>query len=260
MRLAGKVAVITGGGQGIGRTIALTFAREGADVVIYDVNLDPARKVADEIVSLGRRALAIECDVSKSKQVSQATRQVLDKFKRIDILVNNAGVAVTEPVSAEDIPEASWDRMIDINLKGQFLCSQTIGRHMIEQRRGKIINMASSFAHTPFRHSAAYAASKGGVLSLTRALAVDWGPFNINVNAISPGRTETEMTRDDKQAPELAKARAAKIPLKRINQTQDIASAALFLASSESDNITGQTIVVDGGATALHSAYIWPKE
>jgi len=258
MRLAEKKAVVTGGGQGIGRTIALTLAKEGADIAIYDVNLDTARVVADEIISIGRRALAIKCDVSKREQVSQATKQVLDEFKRIDILVNNAGVEERTP--AEDTTEAALNRIIDVDLKGGFFCSQVIGRQMIKQRQGKIINIASSQAHTPYQQRAAYAASKGGIVALTRALAVDWGPYNINVNAISPGRTETALTVEDKQAPEVAKERAARIPLQRINKPQDVANAVLFLASSESDNITGQTIIVDGGSTALHSAYLWPKE
>lgn len=258
MRLEGKKAVVTGAGQGIGYAIALTLAREGADIAIYDINQDTARAVADEITALGRQALAIKCDVSKSEQVNQATRQVLEKFKRIDILVNNAGVDDRTP--AEDTREEALNRIIDVDLKGGFFCSQIIGRQMIKQKQGKIIFIGSSQAHTPYRYRAAYAASKGGVIALTRALAVDWGPYNINVNAVSPGRTETALTVIDKQKPDAARALADRIPLKRINKPQDVANVVLFLASSESDNITGQAILIDGGSTALHSAYVWPKE
>jgi NAD(P)-dependent dehydrogenase (short-subunit alcohol dehydrogenase family) len=260
MRLGGKVAVVTGGGQGIGRAIALTFAKEGSDVVIYDVIPEPAEKVADEIKTLRRKALFIKCDVSSSAEVKQATQKVLDNFRKIDILVNNAGIAI--PAPAEETTEEMWDRTIDINLKGQFLCSQAIGRQMIKQKHGKIINIASTAATVTTPLLCAYAASKGGVLLLTKALAAEWGKYNINVNAVSPGLTETPIIKGvaEKAPPGYFEGRVKRIPLKRQNQPEDIANTVLFLASSESDNISGEAILVDGGVCAVLSNYVWPEE
>jgi NAD(P)-dependent dehydrogenase (short-subunit alcohol dehydrogenase family) len=259
MRLEGKVAVVTGGGQGIGRAVALRFAREGCDVAIYDASLELGEKVAGEIRLLGRKALVIKCDVSNSEEVHQATQEVLDKFKRVDILVNNAGISV--PALIEETTEALWDRVIDINLKGQFLCSQVIGRQMIKQRGGKIINIASLLAHVATPYLGAYAASKGGVLQLSKVMAVEWARYNINVNVVSPGVTDTPMNVGVSAInPGLLRDRVKRIPLRRQNQPEDIANAVLFLASSESDNITGQAIMVDGGIYALHSGHTWPEE
>ena len=257
MKLTGKVAVVTGGGQGIGRACALAFAEEGADVVIYDMNLESTNRVTDEIKNLGRLALAIKCDVSNSQAVNQATQKALDNFKRIDILVNNAGIG--EPALAEDTTEASWDRTIDINLKGQFLCSQAVGRQMIKQKYGKIINIASLQAHVATPLHIAYAVSKAGVLGLTRVLAVEWALYNISVNAVSPGSTVTaQRGQAEKKFPELLTENpVAKIPQGHPNKPEDIANAVLFLASPESDNITGQSIIVDGGVVAHHSVALY---
>ena len=262
MKLDGKVAIVTGGGQGIGRTIALAFAREGADVAIYDANLESAKEVATEIRSLMRQALSIKCDVSNKDEVIQATKEVLNNFKKIDILVNNAGLGPSssahEPAQAEEMTEATWDRTINVNLKGQFLCSQVIGREMIKQRHGKIINIASLAGHAAKPYIAAYAASKGGVLQLTKALAVEWAKYNINVNAVSPGMVLDTSTnkKASRKDPNLVMSRVMRIPLRRQILPEDIASAVLFLSSMESDNITGQTIIVDGGSLALSSSYI----
>lgn len=259
MRLEGKVGVVTGGGQGIGRAVALVFAREGCDIAIYDVNLELGEKVAEEIRLLGREAIAIKCDVSNSEEVHQATKKVLNKFKRVDILVNNAGIAV--PALVEETTEALWEKIININLKGQFLCSQAIGRQMIKQRGGKIINIASLLAHVATPYLGAYAASKGGVLQLSKVMAVEWARYNINVNVVSPGLTDTPINVEvSALAPDLLRDRVKRIPLGRQNQPEDIANAVLFLASSESNNITGQAIMVDGGVYALHAGQTWPEE
>lgn len=259
MRLERKVAIVTGGGQGIGRAIALTLGREGADVVIFDINLKPAKKVTNEIKSMGRQVLAIKCDVSNSEEVNRATKKSLNIFKKIDILVNNA--AIIKPIAAEEVTEVMWDSTINVNLKGQFLCSQAIGRVMIKQRYGKIINIASLLAHVATPFLVTYGASKGGILQLTRVLAVEWAKYNINVNAVSPGMTETPMIDEIKKVnPYLLRDRVKRVPLRRLNKPEDIAYAVLFLASSESDNITGQTIIVDGGTCALNAAYVWPEE
>jgi len=253
VRLEGKVAIVTGAGTGIGRAIALTFAREGANIVIADVDLNAAEGVASEIGSLGRQTLAMKVDVSDGKDVDELVQKTLDSFNTVDILVNNAGIVKLAPPEDESV--ADWDSMIDVNLKGQFLCSQAVGKQMIKQKRGKIVNIASTSGHRGMSRQAAYCASKAGVLGLTRTLAVNWAKYNINVNSVSPGTTMTPM---------LLKAiedrgisidyHLKKIPLGRANKPEDIANAALFLASSESDNITGQDILVDGGMTALY----WP--
>lgn len=256
MKLAGKVAIVTGAAQGIGRATALTLAKEGADIVVNDISLELAKKVADEIKSLGRQAQAIKADVSNSAEVSQMVNETLDNFKKIDILVNNAGIALVAP--AEEMTEADWDKQININLKGQFLCSQAVGRQMIKQRKGKIINLASVQGHRSSPGFAAYCASKGGVLQLTGVLAVEWAKYNINVNAVSPGLTDTSGARSSRQ--DSWEKRSKTIPLGKANKPEDIANAVLFLASSESDNITGQAIIVDGGVTALHPRYVRTEE
>jgi len=254
MKLEGKVAVVTGGGQGIGRAIALAFAREGADISIWDIDVKAAKAVTDEVEALQRKALAIACDVSNSKAVLHATKEVLNYFEKVDVLVNNAGVS--DIVPAEETTEAILDRNIGINLKGQFLCSQIIGKHMIKQKHGKIIHIATTSAHMPSPFVSAYAASKGGVISLARALAVEWAPYNINVNVVSPGATDTDMnTRISQVLPGWTEDRVKRIPLQRMNKPDDVAGVVLFLASPESDNITGQIIVVDGGQCALTSGY-----
>jgi len=259
MKLEDKVAIVTGAGQGIGRAIALTLAREGADVVVNDVDLELAEKVAGEIKSQGRQAQAIKADVSNSEEVNQLVNKTLDNFKRIDILVNNAGIDKLIP--AIELTEALWDSMININLKGQFLCSQAVGRQMIKQKRGKIINIASIAGHVAQPGQAAYGASKGGVLQLTKVLAIEWAKHNINVNAVSPGATITPMVENIiKEHPDILKNYLGRIPSRKIAKPEDIANAVLFLASPESDDIIGQEIIIDGGICALHPGYVWPQE
>lgn len=251
MKLGKKVAIVTGAGSGIGKAIALAFARAGADVLIADIDLQSAKEAAGEIISLGRQAHAVKVDVSNSEEVCELVKKTLTYFTRIDILVNSAGVDKIVP--AEELTEADWDGMISVNLKGTFLCSQAVGRQMIKQRRGKIINIASTGAHSGGVGQAAYCASKGGVLLLTKVLAIEWAKYNINVNSVSPGPTRTRfLEKLIKEYPELLEVRQKMIPLRRLNKPDDIASAALFLASPESDNIVGQDIIVDGGACAAH--------
>lgn len=259
MKLEGQVAIVTGGAQGIGRSIALTFAREGADIIIYDIDSELAINVSNEINALGRQSLAIKCDVSNSKDVSQATKQVMDNFKNIDILVNNAGIGAPSPF--EKISEDEWDKTINVNLKGVFLCSQAIGIQMIKQKYGKIINMTSTQAHVAAPLMAAYAASKGGILALTRVLAVEWANYNIKVNAVSPSLTNTpRVERISGELSNYYRDRVKRVPSRRLNEPEDVANTVLFLASPDSDNIIGQAIIVDGGICALHSSYLWPDE
>jgi 3-oxoacyl-[acyl-carrier protein] reductase len=258
VKLSGKVAVITGAGSGIGRAIALLFAKEGADVVILDVDLEAAEKVASEIKALGREAMALKVDVSNYYEVKEAAKRVIEKFGKVDILVNNAGI--TKRIEAEKISLEEWNKVIGVDLNGTFFCSQAFGREMIKRRSGKIINISSQAAigATPFE--AHYVAAKSGIIGLTKALAVEWARYGILVNCICPGFTETPLTKRlmSQLPPEVFAERIRRIPLGRPAQPEDQAKVALFLASSDSDYITGQAIPVDGGTTALSSGYSPP--
>ena len=258
MRLKDKVAIVTGAGCGIGRAIAFVMAKEGANVVVSDRHIEPAEEVAEEIKALGGQAKVIIADIFNLEEVKQLVSKTLDNFKTIDILANNAGIG--EVIPAEDLTEAEWDVPINVNLKGLFFLSQPVGRHMIAQKRGKIVNVASVSALRGTPGFAAYCASKGGVIALSKALAVEWGPYNINVNVVSPGMTETPQLMKIRDTSDILEGRMKRIPLRRMNKPEDIANAVLFFASAESDNITGQDISVDGGICALHSGYVWPDE
>lgn len=251
MKLNGKVAIVTGGGTGLGRAYALRLAEEGADIVIADIDPGTAKKVAGEVKSLGRRSLAIKIDVTRKADAERLAEKTAETFGKIDILVNNAGV--TKFVPTTEMDKADWDKMIDVDLTGTLLCAQAVGRQMIKQRGGKIINIASVAAHRGLSGLAAYCAAKGGVVALTRALAVEWAQYNINVNSVSPGSTMTPMTVGTGLDIEKETKRT---PLGRVNKPEDLVGTILFLASSASDNITGQDITVDGGITALY----WPNK
>jgi len=252
-RFTGRIAIVTGGGRGIGRGIALRFAREGAVVVIADQDRDTAEETADEIRRANGESLAIATDIADKGHVDAMIATTIDRYGRIDVLVNNAAIALLyEPffsISAE-----SWRRMIDVNLSGAFWCSQGTARHMAAQGHGAIVNIGSVNSFHPEADVAHYAASKGGILLLTRAMAIDLAPFGIRVNAIAPGATHTERTEtfDRDPANEGLTARAlATIPLRRRGETDEIAAAAVFLASDEASFVQGHTLVVDGGQLLL---------
>lgn len=248
-----KVAVVTGSGQGIGREIALSLAKEGADIALVDTNLAAAKNVAEEIKSTGREALAFETDVSRREDVARMAKKVMDTFNGIHILVNDA--AFSKFCFVEEMTEAFWDKMIDTNLKGYFLCCQAVGREMIRQRRGKIVNIASTAAYLATPGNASYSASKAGIIQLTKVLAVEWARYNINVNSVSPGMTITPAVESlMKESPEIMdiEGRLKVIPLHRANKPKDIAETVLFLCAPEADNITGQDIVVDCGASSIN--------
>ncbi len=258
MKIEGQVAIVTGAGQGIGRAVALTLAREGATVVVNDIDLEKAEKVAEEVSAQGGQALPVQADVSKAKDVDILVKKALDSYKRVDILVNNAGVA--KMTRLLELTEAEWDRTMNINIKGQFLCSKAVIAQMIKQERGKIVNIASLAAHIGAPGLAAYGASKGGVVQLTKALAVELGKYNIMVNAVSPGLTMTDLIKSAvKDRPDFIEG-IDRIPLRRAAEPEDIANAVLFLASSESDYITGQVIIVDGGLMAIHPRMVKPTD
>ena len=243
MRLSGKVALITGGGRGIGREIALALADEGADAVIWDVNLGDAQNTCKEIESKGRKAASEQVDVTKYDKVEEAINKTLDKFGKIDILINNAGI--TKDNLLMRMGEAEWDAVINVNLKGTFNCTKAVSRPMVKQRSGKIVNIASIIGLIGNKGQANYAASKAGIIALTKTTAKELASRNIQANAVAPGFIQTEMTA--KLPDELKQEMLKAIPLARMGAPADVAKACVFLASGEADYITGQVLVVDGG-------------
>jgi len=243
MRLEGKVALVTGSGRGIGREIALAFAGEGADCVIWDVNPADAEKTAKDIESSGRKALAGQVDVTDFAKVEEGLNKILDKFGKIDILVNNAGI--TRDNLLMRMSEADWDLVIKVNLKGTFNCTKAATRPMIKARYGRIVNIASIIGIMGNAGQANYSASKAGIIALTKTTAKELASRNITANAVAPGFIDTEMTQ--KLSPETRAKLLEFVPLARMGLPKDIANVCLFLASSDADYITGQTIVVDGG-------------
>jgi 3-oxoacyl-[acyl-carrier protein] reductase len=247
MRLKNKVAIVTGSGQGIGREIALTLAKEGAKVVISDIT-DMVYDVVKEIEKIGSQALAIKTDVSKRKETEEMAKKTLQKFGRIDILVNNAGIFPFK--SLLEMEEEDWDRVLSINLKGVFNSSKAVLPIMVKQKYGKIINIASvAGTRVGFLNLAHYSASKGGILGFTKTAALELAQYGINVNTIAPGAIDTPGARTGMGGKESLEQFAKTIPAKRIGKPIDIANLVVFLASDESSYITGECIVIDGGFT-----------
>lgn len=244
--LTGKVAVVTGAGRGIGAAIAGAFAEAKADIVVADLNNRSAQQTADRLTGLGRRALAVTADVGVPAQVSQLFDIVRTEFGRLDILVNNAGVWFRKPFL--EISDSEWDLVLTTNLKGTFLCTREAARIMMPQRQGCIINIASHAGLFYSRGQGAhYAASKAGIIQLTRVLAFELGPFQIRINAIAPGGINTAASPDIRPEATLNRESASN-PLGRRGEPADIAHAALFLASRMASFMTGQTLVVNGGS------------
>jgi len=243
MRLENKIALITGGARGIGRAIALCFVKEGADIVIWDVNIQEAEKTCQDIEALGSKAFAQAVDVTDYEKVEEATNKILDKYGKVDILVNNAGI--TKDNLLLRMSEADWDAVINVNLKGTFNCTKAVSKLMIKQRYGKIINIASIIGMIGNAGQANYSASKAGIIALTKTTAKELASRNINVNAVAPGFIQTEMTAKLPQG--LKEKMRGAIPAGRFGSPDDVAGVCLFLASEEAGYITGQTIVVDGG-------------
>jgi 3-oxoacyl-[acyl-carrier protein] reductase len=243
MKLKDKVTLITGGAQGIGKEIAVTFAEAGSDLVICDVNQEVLDQTQAEIKKIGRECLVVKADVTKSDQVDEVVTKSLDRYKKIDILINNAGI--TRDNLLARMSEEDWDIVLSVNLKGVFLFSKAVAKAMMKQRQGRIINIASVIGLMGNAGQSNYAASKGGVIALTKTMAKELAKRNINVNAIAPGFIRTAMT--DKLKDEYKDAMLKLIPLARLGDPQDIANAALFLSSQYSEYITGQVLTVDGG-------------
>jgi 3-oxoacyl-[acyl-carrier protein] reductase len=243
MWLKDKVALVTGGAQGIGREIALNFAKEGANVIISDINLEKANETLKEIEALGVKGLALKADVSKLNEVEEIFNKIIEKFGRIDILVNNAGV--TRDGLILRMSEEDFDFVISINLKGTFNCTKVASKYMIKQKYGRIVNISSVIGLMGNAGQSNYAASKAGVIGITKSVAKELASRNITVNAIAPGFISTAMT--DKLTEEQKNAMLKAIPLGRFGKPLDVANVALFLVSPLADYITGQVIPVDGG-------------
>ena len=246
--LTSKVGIVTGGAGGIGKALALGLAEHGADVVVTSRTLSKLEPVASEIKALGKRSLAVASDVTDERSVKAMVEQVVQTFSHVDILVNAAGINIRN--SAEEISIDDWKKVMDFNALGTFVCCQAVGRVMIKQKSGKIVNVSSVRGRYGAPSGAiAYSPSKGAVDTLTRTLACEWAKYNIFVNAVAPTLIETDLTRQALANPEFAKTMKARIPLGRWGFPEDVVGPTVFLASKASDFVTGQIIYVDGGTT-----------
>lgn len=246
MKLKNKVALITGSNRGIGFGTAQEMAKEGANIVVCGPDLKACEKAAKTLQKKYEvKTLSVKCDVSEKEEVNNLILQTIKKFKRIDILVNNAGVVRFAPLWKKS--EEDWDFTLDINLKGVFLCTQAAAKYMIKQKSGKIISIASIAGMVGFPSLSDYCASKGGIVTMTKEFALELAPYRINVNAIAPGVIKTRMTEPLLKDKKNRKNLLGQIPLGRVGKPEEIGKAAVFLASSDSDFVTGHTLVVDGG-------------
>ncbi len=251
--LRGKVAIITGAGKGMGRTHALLLSRAGAKVVVSDIIKEDADAVVLEIKKQKGDAIAVKCDISKKSEVDNLIKETLNKFEKIDILVNNAGIFPFKPFL--EMQEQDFEKVIDVNLKGYFLCSQAAVKEMKKNQpnekgqKGAIVNIASIAAIIGFQGLAHYCASKGGIVAMSKAIALELAPLGIRINTIDPGAIDTPGTASIKQDPKTLEGFLSGVPMKRMGNPEEISNAVLFLASDESSYMTGATIVVDGGWT-----------
>ncbi len=249
--LKGKVAVVMGSGQGLGKWIALGLAEAGADILVADLVAENASQTAQEIQKMGRRSIAVEVDVGNPEAVRRMMETAQKELGTLDILVNNAGINVHK--KALDITPEDFDRIVRVNSKGVYFCSQAAAGIMISQRKGKIINIASAAAFLVRAGipNSVYAMTKAGIVMLTKALAEEWAQYHVNVNAVAPGYFATPLVADRLKDPEASKSIVESTPLRRVGGPEDIMGAVVFLASEASNFITGQTISVDGGRTVL---------
>ncbi len=246
--LKNKVALVTGARRGMGKSHALALAKQGAKVAVTDINVNECQEVVDEIKAAGGEAIALKLDVSNAAEVNQVFDEVVKQYGRLDILVNNAGIF--QPKPALEITEEDWDKMIDIDLKGEFLCAQRAAKEMAKNKWGRIINIASIASGgvgVGISGGCHYTAAKGGIVGMTETMAVEWAPLGINVNAIGPGAIDTPMISAAQIPEEAMKAMMAGVPLKRVGRSEEVSAMVVFLASEESSYVTGATFYVDGG-------------
>ncbi|MBI2042250.1 MAG: SDR family oxidoreductase [Candidatus Nealsonbacteria bacterium] len=246
--LKGKVVMITGSRRGMGKAHALAFAKAGAKVVVCDISQEECVKVVKEAEKNGGEAIALKCDVTNKKEVDNVVKAAVSKWGRLDILVNNAGIAQFFPFL--EITEEDWDRTINVNLKGYYLCAQAAAKQMAKQKSGAIVNVASvamGQVGIGFPSIAHYCASKGGIVAMTEALAIELAPYNIRINAIAPGMIETPMIDPVKQDPKNMKGILARVPMGRVGKPEEVSNLVLFLASDAASYMTGSTVVIDGG-------------
>jgi NAD(P)-dependent dehydrogenase (short-subunit alcohol dehydrogenase family) len=244
--LTGKTAIVTGASRGIGEAIAKGFAKAGADLILVSRSREALEKVAREIGGSGRKILPVAADIGVPEDVHRAVNAALEGFPRIDILVNNAGIS---PVlkRAEELALNEWEDILRVNLTGTFLFCQAVGKVMIQQGGGKIINMVSVGAIVGFPRQVGYCATKGGILQLTKVLALDWARFNVQVNAIGPAYIETELTQGMRESKVISESLLRRTPMGRFGKPEEVVGAAIYLASDASSYVTGQTLFVDGG-------------
>lgn len=247
-KLAGKVALVTGASKGLGKAIALGLAKEGAHVVInYYSGKTEAETVLQEVNSYGCDGFIYKADTRNKEQITALVAKVVETFGKIDILVNNAGVMYNTPFV--EIEEEEWDKLIETNVKGYFLCGQAVAKEMIKRKSGKIINISSTRQEQSWPGNTHYAASKGAIYMMTRVMALELGPFGINVNSIAPGTIETNLNRETLSDTTFREERIGRIPVGRLGTPEDLVGAAVLLASDESDFINGASIMIDGGQT-----------
>ena len=246
--LNGKVVIITGARKGMGRSHALLLAKAGAKVVVADISKEDCQKVVDEIKKNKGEATAVKCDVTKKEEVESMVKQAVAKWGKVDILVNNAGICQFKLFL--ELTEEEWNRTLNINLKGYFLCAQAAAKEMVKQKSGVIVNIASiamGQVGVGFPTLAHYSASKGGIVAMTETLALELAPYNIRVNAIAPGAIDTPMVESTKADPKTMEATLSRIPLHRMGKPEEVSNLVLFLASGTSSYMTGSTVVIDGG-------------
>ena len=246
--LSGKVAIVTGAGRGMGYHMALALARYGADMVVCSRTLPELEKVAGEIEKIGRKVLIQKRDVTRIPEIDAMVDASVKTFGHIDILINNAGINI--PQNAIDVTEEAWDRIFNINLKGAFFCAQAVGKVMIQQKKGKIINVSSQAGSVGLPLRAAYCSSKGGMNQMTKVLAIEWAPYNIHVNAIAPTFIETPFSKAMFEKPGFRDYVLGNILLGRVGQPEDVTGAVIYLASEASNLVTGHILLIDGGWTA----------
>jgi NAD(P)-dependent dehydrogenase (short-subunit alcohol dehydrogenase family) len=249
-QLIGKTAIVTGASRGIGKAIAKGFAVAGADLILVSRNFSALDELAREIQDLGRKALPVSTDIGNAVEIQKVIDDTLKVFPRIDILVNNAGIS---PIlkKAEEVTLTEWEEILRVNLTGTFLFCQAAGKVMIQQGAGKIINMVSVGAVVGFPRQIAYCATKGGILQLTKVLAIEWARYNIQVNAIGPAYLETELTKGMRESKVISEDLLQKTPMGRFGKPEEVVGAAIYLASDASSYVTGQTLFVDGGWLAI---------